>query len=270
MNGSTTASRRLGGRITCTPASAVAVVFGSLIVGQLVGALVVGAAGGDDAPKWVGPVTIVLADAVILGIVALFLRRQRADVRPRDLGLRRAPLGRSVVAVVAAFFSIAVFTTIYNGILGRTEAKDTADKLGGDASLAVVVLVIFAIAVVAPIVEEIVFRGFLFGTLSSRWKSPFACAALTGIVFALSHVLTSEPVALAPLGFVGFVLSLVYWHTGSLLPAIAAHALTNVLAFGGGEDWSWQIPIAAVGAILLAMTLVAPLSRRAGPAPLST
>ena len=41
-----------------------------------------------------------------------------------------------------------------------------------------------------------------------------------------------------PLAILGFMLCIVRWKTGSLLPCIALHAMNNALAFGITERWS--------------------------------
>jgi uncharacterized protein len=63
-------------------------------------------------------------------------------------------------------------------------------------------------------------------------------------VFGAIHVASAPAVFLLPLGILGFMLCIVRWRTGSLLPCIALHAINNALAFGVTESWS-------AGAILL-------------------
>ena len=48
------------------------------------------------------------------------------------------------------------------------------------------ILVAFGVAVVAPIVEEITFRGYLFPALT-RWRGPWVGAVACGAVFGLAH-----------------------------------------------------------------------------------
>jgi membrane protease YdiL (CAAX protease family) len=82
----------------------------------------------------------------------------------------------------------------------------------------------------APIFEEIVFRGLLFGTLRNVFGWPLA-ATLSAAVFALAHGYGS-------LGFMSVFLSGVLWAyayeaTGSLLPGMIAHAVNNLIASAG-------------------------------------
>lgn len=81
-----------------------------------------------------------------------------------------------------------------------------------------------------PIYEEIVFRGLLYGALRNRFSAS-AAAGLSALVFAGTHIY-SMPGFLAVAAF-GFFCALARKKTGSLLPCILAHALTNLLILGG-------------------------------------
>ena len=55
---------------------------------------------------------------------------------------------------------------------------------------------------------------------------------MTGILFGLAHLGSAPSQYLVPLGFLGFVLCLVRWRTGSLYPCMALHSANNALALG--------------------------------------
>jgi membrane protease YdiL (CAAX protease family) len=57
-------------------------------------------------------------------------------------------------------------------------------------------------------------------------------AIVTGIFFGAVHATSASPQYLVPLGFLGFVLCLVRWRTGSLYPCMALHSFNNSLALG--------------------------------------
>jgi membrane protease YdiL (CAAX protease family) len=91
-------------------------------------------------------------------------------------------------------------------------------------------LMLFAAAVVtAAICEEFLFRGLILGLLARRagWVSAIVWSAA---LFAIYHL---NPVVLLPVTLVGLYLGLLVWRSGSLYPAIAAHALNNGLALFG-------------------------------------
>jgi membrane protease YdiL (CAAX protease family) len=116
--------------------------------------------------------------------------------------------------------------------------------------------------VVAPIAEETFFRGFVFGSLR-RWRVVIAgrdvgtwlAAIITGILFGLAHTGSANPQYLVPLGFLGFVLCIVRWRTGSLYPCMALHSFNNSLALGVNElHWS---PIGILGLMVSSMLVIA-------------
>ena len=90
------------------------------------------------------------------------------------------------------------------------------------------------------------FRGYLFAALT-RWKGPWPAAVVSGALFGLAHVLAHPPVAWLPLAVMGFLLALIFWITGSLLPCIALHAANNALVMSLSLDWTWQVPLAVIG-----------------------
>lgn len=84
-------------------------------------------------------------------------------------------------------------------------------------------LILISIAIVTPITEEIVFRGFLHATLR-RSMGPLGAILLSSIVFALLHAYLF---GLPALFVIGFLLAWLYERTSSLLPSIVAHAAHN-------------------------------------------
>jgi len=80
----------------------------------------------------------------------------------------------------------------------------------------------------APVVEEIFFRGMLYPAIK---QSGFPRVAIWGVslLFALLHF---NLVSFVPLFFLAILLTLLYEHTDNLLAPIAAHALFNALNFG--------------------------------------
>jgi membrane protease YdiL (CAAX protease family) len=82
-------------------------------------------------------------------------------------------------------------------------------------------------AVLAPLSEEIFFRGLIFGSYY-RTKGPLVAYTVSAIVFALLHL--NLP-AVAPILVLGLGLAWLYRVTGSLTPCVIAHGCNNGLAF---------------------------------------
>ena len=78
-----------------------------------------------------------------------------------------------------------------------------------------------------PFAEEAFFRGFAYRVLRARFGAG-AAVVTTAVGFALGHGLA--PGAWLPVVPIGLILALLVEGSGSLWPAVAAHATVNVLA----------------------------------------
>lgn len=83
-------------------------------------------------------------------------------------------------------------------------------------------------AIVAPVVEEIFFRGFVFAGLRPRYGWQRAALVSSGL-FALIHF---TPTAVIPIIILGYIFAYLYHRSNSIWPAIIMHASTNALALG--------------------------------------
>lgn len=84
---------------------------------------------------------------------------------------------------------------------------------------------IFEAVILAPLVEELFFRGFLL-TFLKNYTSTWLALVLSAGIFAFAHL---NLAAALPLWFLGIALGLAYEHTGSLLLPIGIHACWNLV-----------------------------------------
>ena len=147
-----------------------------------------------------------------------------------------------------------------------------------DRSLAERVLLALIATFVAPPCEEIAFRGYLQTTLLSR-RGPAVAIVASSVLFAVIHL---DPVRLPALLVLGAVFGWLAWRSGSLWPAVAAHAANNgvvslfaIAAPRGAPEVENPSLLAALGAIVLGAAALAPLlaafrSVAGGPLPPGT
>jgi membrane protease YdiL (CAAX protease family) len=199
-----------------------------------------------------------LVDAVLLVAVLLAARRGAQRLGPATLGLRRTPIGPALGWGAAVLGGVWLAEIILAAVLtGGGEAHHGRHAAGAFAP-DVAVLLVLAVAVSAPIVEEIAFRGYLFPALTG-WRGPWVGALLTAVLFASAHVLALPPAFLPGIAVFGFGACLLRWFTGSLLPGVAVHAFNNAIvltALSKGQLW-WAIPAAP----LACLAILAPFSR---------
>jgi membrane protease YdiL (CAAX protease family) len=85
---------------------------------------------------------------------------------------------------------------------------------------------LFAFALLAPMVEELVFRGLLYGWIESRWGSMVALV-VSSLAFAAAHYEPAHILLVLPLGI------LFGWlrrRTNSLMPSLVSHIVNNGFA----------------------------------------
>ena len=155
-----------------------------------------------------------------------FRRTGRAVFSP----LRRRDVHVIVTAIIALIL-VRVAVVIQLVVTNQTkhvqagfEHYDVVAKQPSVTALSVVLAVV-ALVVIGPVVEEIVFRGLLFGALAPRLGT-LAGALVTALVFGISH---GDPVLFAALAAFGFVAALAYAATNNLAVPIVLHVVNNAL-----------------------------------------
>lgn len=234
-------------------------LFGALVIGVIAAAL-----GADftNPPPAVNIISTVVQDAALVGSAVLFARMQGA-ARPWHFGLRPTRVRRAVGLVVGAWGIFLAFSAAWVAVLNIDEHDNLPKELGVDQSTVSLLAVAALVAVVAPIAEEVFFRGYFFTALRN-WRGTWPAAIITGLVFGLIHAGSSPAGFLVPLAVLGFLLCLLYARTGSLYPCIVLHSLNNSVAFGVSESWGWQIPVLAVAALAVIGSVLGALRRSDG------
>lgn len=169
-------------------------------------------------------------------MLPLLIRRQldRRLFGPAQPTGSWSALGLGLAAGIVTLFiayGVNIALVAVFGAENAVEQQLIQDALTGGFSLLLAGLLAI---VVAPFVEEVVFRGVLFRSLDDRFGLVVG-AVLSSAIFAFIHVevVTSQPLALGGLFAVGLVLALSYHFTGNLLIPILGHAVFNAssLAF---------------------------------------
>jgi uncharacterized protein len=217
------------------------------------------------------PGGVVIADTAVQELVfvataVLLARIGSPPPAPRrvaswQFGLRSTPFWRAAGLLALALLAFLIFTAIWSGLV-HVEKDKVLEKLGAKEGTALLIASAALTCIIAPICEELFFRGFIFTALR-KLRGPWPAAVLTGLLFGAVHATSAPAESLLPLAVLGFLLCLLYRATGSLYPCIVAHSVNNSLAFGVLEGWSWQI-LPLLGAALGGIALVALAARRIG------
>lgn len=167
-----------------------------------------------------GAVGSVVALLMAFAVDRAVLRRL---LRPRGSAPRRVGSGLLVLwallpVIYGTFLLLAALG--YRGFQPQVQQLTTREK--GWQSLA------FFAVVVAPVLEEIIFRGLLYPAVR-RMGGRFLAVGVTSVLFGIVH---QPPVVWAPLTILGVVLAYLVETAGSVLPCIAAHMAFNALTVG--------------------------------------
>jgi hypothetical protein len=179
---------------------------------------------------------VLIVEVVTLLLLYFVLRRRKLGFR--HLGLIRPrlhDLGVALISYPPYFVLNAIATLAATALFQLDQTQQQQTGFENATSGTDLILTFFSLVVLPPIVEEIVMRGYLFGSLKSG-MSVVRAALLTSVIFAVAHLQFGSG---APLLWVAaidtFILSLVLCYmrqkTGSLWPGIGLHALKNFLAF---------------------------------------
>jgi len=172
-------------------------------------------------------ITIVAAPAWIgVSVLAARLRGWRA----RDYLALVPPRRGEIVVGIACLAALLVGFDLLTLLVGR----DVVPSFMREAYLSArtagsLPLFFIAVVIVAPVSEEIAFRGFLFRGLGASWLGVSGAAILTSAAWAAMHV-QYDAFTLTQIFFIGLLLGWTRWASGSTLLTIVLHMLANLTA----------------------------------------
>ena len=243
-------------------AIAAGIAAGFVVLGTI--AAIVQAAGvnlDEDAPGFTAAGTFVLDVAIVGAVFAVAGRTTRPALW--QFGLRRGPLGYSIGMALIAILAFFIFEIAYVQLLDPENPQTIAEDLGADRNTLLLVLGALVVIVVAPVCEELFFRGFLFRVLRARMTF-WVAAVIDGVLFGLAH---GSLVIVPVLAFLGVALCWLYTRTGTLFAPIAIHSINNMIAYGAITDDGWAVALGVGALMLTACACVPALLPRRTPVP---
>lgn len=176
-------------------------------------------------------VSYLLAMFLIIWLPPRIFKKKIARSSRKSLGLTGLPtwtdIGLAPIGYVASVLIAMGLTALFNLMpwFNANEAQDLGFSpymMGFERGLAFVLL-----AVIAPIVEEIVFRGFLYGKLRieiPKWLAIF----LTSLIFGLAHLQWNVGITVFSMSIVTCTLREI---TGTIYAGMLVHIINNGVAF---------------------------------------
>lgn len=182
--------------------------------------------------QWLhGPAGLLWSEVFVFLLPAVVAAAGSNLAPARYLGLVRSSLPPVTLAVligVAGYLAANGVMALWVKVLPAhlVDAFDVSRIF--DAPRAEQLLLAVTASVVAPLCEEIAFRGYLQRTFALRHR-PWVAVSLTAVLFAALHL---DPVRFPALLVLGLVFGWLAWRAGSTWPAVVAHAVNNGLAAG--------------------------------------
>lgn len=193
---------------------------------------------------------------VFLFFAVPFVALQATGRAPARLTGLDQPAGKGLAAGFAvgllnyAAWAVPLMWVAEQAFPKELVARYSAARLFERQTPVELVLLVAGVGLAAPVCEEFLYRGLLQPGLGRRVAMPRA-VVLTALLFSLMHF---DPVGFLARFELGLVFGLLAWRSGSLWPAIGAHAANNlasVAAYFGAGGADADVPGWAVAALLL-------------------
>lgn len=177
----------------------------------------------------VSVIVYTLAIMLVLGIPWLVKKR---PTTLKDLGLHRLPTWLDIawapagmVVYLIATSIIMALATVFLTFVDPVQVQNTgfSELMNSTEYL----LAFVSLVVIAPIAEEVLFRGYLFGKLR-KYAPLWVAILITSVLFGIVHFQWNVGIDVFALSIVLCLLRVV---SGSLWPSILLHMLKNGIAF---------------------------------------
>lgn len=182
---------------------------------------------------------VLLAESLIIGLVVWFVRKHKADFW-QAVGLRRPnkwDLPVSLLGFLCYIVVYAVVLMVVSGVFPINTDQEQAVGFAYDVRGPGLILAFFSLVILPPIVEETVFRGFLYGTLRRRNVSFLWSAIVVSAIFGLMHLFGGGSgsviiwIAFLDTFVLSTVLCFIREKTGAIWASVGVHMLKNALVF---------------------------------------
>lgn len=225
------------------------IIFLLFLCGQFVAGIIAGSMGWLANARYMG-YTILAIDILLIALLWRFRLAGEKESYPKGTGWLKGKTFQAGAGILALAFGV-------NILLEPLELSD----MGMEATFNAMrsdVLCILMLCVVGPWLEELIFRDGILRHLTQYGIKPVWAIVISALLFGLVH---GDPAQMVPASLLGFVLGLLYVHTGDLSLCLPAHILNNSVAIGlmyipGSDEWTKDLSMPAHIALGLPLLLV--------------
>jgi len=176
----------------------------------------------------------ILVISQLMKAVALLAALAFLGLRPRRLrwdavGLRTVSPGWLLLGAVAGVLFTVTGAGLVKVLMGVAPAWSAMTRapfsFGGDTAWVTTLSFVVMTVAITPFAEEVFFRGFVYKWMKGH-RPIWVAALMSSVIFGASHIVPHQAVNAAVMGL---VLIALYERSGSIWPAIVAHAVNNGL-----------------------------------------
>lgn len=171
------------------------------------------------------PVHILFLISFYSLLLFLMLQILRNDFRPFSFFKGKKVLSTTLFGLTALLPLVAAANLFVYAFdeLGYGGAPNLVSDVDGFAD---VLYIGVAIVIVAPFIEELLFRGYIYSQIREKYP-PWMAITVTATLFSFAHF---SPITFIPIFILGLFMGMVRERTGSILPSMTFHAGNNLVA----------------------------------------
>ena len=185
----------------------------------------------------------------ISGIILLWFMSNSFKRGIKDLKFTFKP--KETIDTVSMMYFMNYAIGIIGALLSKFGLPDTSPDFSLNGSLLYNTFIFISVVVLAPIFEELIFRGMILQTLS-KYNKMFAIV-VTSLLFGLLHLNMTQAI---PAFFMSLILCYMCLKTDSLLVTILAHAGNNFLALMSAYSNNIMITILVLSLVIYGLITV--------------
>ena len=216
---------------TLTIKTAFGIVIASLFSAFFAGAVVlgIGLSNPEEPQKTYTFISFIIGQGFMLVPLFWFLRSRKEPIAKR---LRiRFVSSDVIISTIYLSFGIIILSDELDRIIQIfLPAPEYILDLNGllqPESIMGFFLLFIAVVIIAPLGEELLFRGFLQQILEKHWKDVTKAVLVTALFFAMIHM---NPYWFVQIYILGILLGFLAWKTKSVLPPLILHGINNAMA----------------------------------------
>ena len=216
---------------TLTIKTAFGIVIASLFSAFFAGAVVlgIGLSNPEEPQKIYTFISFIIGQGFMLVPLFWFLRSRKEPIAER---LRiRFVSSDVIISTIYLSFGIIILSDELDRIIQIfLPAPEYILDLNGllqPESIVGFFLLFIAVVIIAPLGEELLFRGFLQQILEKHWKDVTRAVLVTALFFAMIHM---NPYWFVQIYILGILLGFLAWKTKSVLPPLILHGINNAMA----------------------------------------